>query len=199
MQVAKIIGIVSVAISVAIIIICLFKKNEPFFNLRKIFFDHLNIFQDCKSQYIIFYVLPVLFAVGLSLVYSAGLEFYSQISIILSILLSMLLASLSILCGYDFSTVEDAGQRERAQTVIKDTTNAIIFDCVLCLFMLLIGLTVVVLGGNTLSWLPFNISVIKVVVSGISYYIFLVIILNLLLIVKQLCKIIEFYTIVKKR
>jgi hypothetical protein len=103
------------------------------------------------------------------------------------------------LCGYDFSTVEDAGQRERAQTVIKDTTNAIIFDCVLCLFMLLIGLTVVVLGGNTLSWLPFNISVIKVVVSGISYYIFLVIILNLLLIVKQLCKIIEFYTIVKKR
>lgn len=188
-------GLLLVFISSATMTCSLLRKNEPFFNLRDIVKGHMKLIHGSEM---LFFVMPLLFAVGLALLYTAGAQFYSEISVILGIILSMLLASLSILSNYDFSTVKDDKQREKGKKVVRETINAIIFDALMCVFLLLYGLTMVVLSGGDYSWVPISMSIIKSIVSAVAYYVFVVILLNLLLIVKQMSKIIEFNIVVKK-
>ena len=176
-------------------IFSLLRKEEPFFNLRDIIKAHKQLI---RGSEILFCILPMCFAVGLSLLYTAGAQFYTEISVILGIFLSMLLASLSILSNYDFSTVKDASQREKGKKVVRQTINAIMFDSLLCVFLLLYGLTIIVLSSGDFSWIPISMNIIKAIVSAIAYYLFSVILLNLLLIVKQMSKIIEFNIVVKR-
>ena len=198
MSLKIIIGCGLLILSAVIMIVFLFNKREPFFNLREVIKNHLGLFAKDKSQYVIFYIVPIAFAVGLSLLYSAGAAFYSELSIILGILLSILLAILAIIGVFDFSKVVDKKQKERAQKVLNDTLNAIVFTSVLCLFLLLYGLSIVVVSGSALSWQPVVIKIIKGIISGIAYYIFLVILINLLFIIKQMCKLIEFNQVATK-
>jgi hypothetical protein len=139
-----------------------------------------------------------LFAVGLSILYSAAIEFYTELSVILGIILSVLLTILSILSNYDFSTVSDEQQKEKGRKVVEDTINAITFSTLLCIFLLLYNLVLIILRTCDLSWVTCDLSFIKAVVSAIAYYVFAVICLNLLLIVKQMSKIIQFNLNVKK-
>lgn len=179
--------------------ICLLRKNEPYFNLHKVICSHLSLFNKCKSQYIVFYVLPLFFSIGLSLIYSATFEFFSEISVIISIIISVLFVILSILSGHDYSSVKDKQQEETAKLVTKQTINAIIFTTALCIFLLLYGLTMIVVNGISFNWVPFGGSIIKRIVSGIAYYIFTVILLNLFLIIKHMSKLIEFNMYVSKK
>ena len=188
-------GLLLVFISLAVMIFSLLRKEEPFFNLRDIIKAHKQLI---RGSEILFCILPLCFAVGLSLLYTAGAQFYTEISVILGIFLSMLLASLSILSNYDFSTVKDASQREKGKKVVRQTINAIMFDSLLCVFLLLYGLTIIVLSSGDFSWIPISMNIIKAIVSAIAYYLFSVILLNLLLIVKQMSKIIEFNIVVKR-
>ena len=155
--------------------------------MRDVVKDHLDLFHDCKSQYIVFYFSPLLFAVGLSLIYEAGETFYTNLSVIISVLLSMLLAILSILTGKDYSSVVDDDQRTNIQNVTQETITAIVFDSLLCIFLLLYGLAMIVIDG-----IDFDTEIVKRVLAGITYYNFSVILLNLLLIVKRMSRIIEF-------
>lgn len=188
-------GLLLVFISLAVMIFSLLRKEEPFFNLRDIIKAHKQLI---RGSEILFCILPMCFAVGLTLLYTAGAQFYTEISVILGIFLSMLLASLSILSNYDFSTVKDASQREKGKKVVRQTINAIMFDSLLCVFLLLYGLTIIVLSSGDFSWIPISMNIIKAIVSAIAYYLFSVILLNLLLIVKQMSKIIEFNIVVKR-
>ena len=191
----KLCGLLLVLISSVIMIFSLLRKEEPFFNLQDIIKAHKHL---VRGSEILFCILPMCFAVGLSLLYTAGAQFYTEISVILGIFLSMLLASLSILSNYDFSTVTDANQREKGKKVVRETINAIMFDAILCVFLLLYGLIIIVLSGGDYSWIPISMNIIKTAVSAVAYYLFVVILLNLLLIVKQMSKIIEFNIVVKR-
>ena len=190
-----IIGLILVGVSLLFTVLSLLRKNEPYFNFREVISNHLKLFENCKFQYIVFYGLPILFSVGLSMVYQAGASFYSELSIILGILLSMLFAMLSILGGYDLSDIEDEKQRQKGKNGIKQTANAIMFEAILIVGLLLYGLTVIVVSGTTL---PFDYNVIKLVASGIAYYVFFVILLNLLLVLKNMSKIISFHLDAKR-
>ena len=183
----KLIGLFLVICFVLINTVFLFRKNESFFNLRDVVKDHLHLFHDCKSQYIVFYFSPLLFAVGLALIYEAGETFYTNLSVIVSVLLSMLLAILSILTGKDYSSIADNNQRENIQNVTQETITAIVFDSLLCIFLLLYGLAMIVIDG-----VNFDAEIGKRVLAGIAYYNFAVTLLNLLLIVKRMSRIIEF-------
>ena len=128
----------------------------------------------------------------------AGSGFYTELSVILGIILSMLFAILSILTSQDYSTVNDETQKRKAKRVLKTTTNAIVFDSILSLFLMLYGLVIIVLSGIKTIEIPFNTDILKTVASCIAYYVFTIILLNLLFIVKQMSKIIEFNIEVKK-
>lgn len=191
----KFCGLLLVFISSAAMIFSLLRKEEPFFNLHDIIKAHKQLI---RGSEILFCILPMCFAVGLALLYTAEASFYTEISVILGIFLSMLLASLSILSNYDFSTVKNANQRENGKKVVRQTINAIMFDTLLCVLLLLYGLTIIVLSGGDYSWIPINVNIVKAIASAIAYYLFSAILLNLLLIVKQMSKIIEFNIVVKR-
>ena len=68
----------------------------------------------------------------------------------------------------------------------KETTNAIVFDSLLCIFMMLYSLSMIVVDGADYSLLKIDINVLKSVASGIAYYVFAVILLTLFLVVKHM-------------
>lgn len=198
MKTSTIIAIALVVSSLLLIAICLFHKREAFFNLRNIVKKHLELFKNSRINYAVFYFLPGLFAVGLAMLYSAAIEFYTELSVILGIILSVLLTILSILSNYDFSTVADEVQKKKGRKVVEDTINAITFSTLLCIFLLLYNLVLIILRTCDLSWVTWDLSIIKAAVPAVAYYLFAVICLNLLLIVKQMSKIIQFNLNVKK-
>ncbi len=191
MTIGKFIGIILSITSLLLMICILFKKEEPFFNFREILKDHLCLFSNCKSQYFIFYVLPAFLGVGISLLFSANVAFFSHLGVVLSIILSVLLALLAILTGYDFSKFEDDEQRNTAEITVKQTINAILFCCIIGIVLLLIGFIVIATSGKSFEWIPFDINICKIVASAFTYYLFIIELLNLLLIIKNMSKIIE--------
>ena len=191
MPVDKCIGIILAAISLILIAVLLFKKEEPYFNLREIIQEHLALFKECKTQYFIFYFLPLLLSIGLSLLFTVNYDFFSHLGVVLSIILSMMLAILAILCDYDFSKFEDEDQRSKAELSVKQTINAILFCCIIGIALLMEGFIIIAMSGKTFNWLPFNFSICKIIVSVFSYYMLIVVLLNLLLIIKNISKIIE--------
>ena len=107
----------------------------------------------------------------------------------------MLLAMMSILSAHDFSTIQNEKQRKKGINGVKQALNAIFFDSILIIGLLLYGLTIIVISGS-----PFSTALycLKPVVSGVAYYVFFVILLNLLLIIKHLHNIIDFNLFVKR-
>lgn len=198
MPIYKCVGMILVVISTLAIIYFMFKRNEPFFNLRKIFHEHFHLFSNCKSQYFVFYVLPIFLSVGLSFLFSVGVDYFSHLGVVISIILSMLLAILAILCGFDFGKIKNEDQKNNAETTVRQTINAILFCCIIGIALLLLGFIVIAASGTNLEWIPINIDLFKNIVSVISNYLFIVMLLNLLLIVKNMCKIIEAKMIIER-
>lgn len=191
MPIDKFIGIILSIISLMLITILLFKKKEPYFNFREILKEHFALFVKCKSQYFVFYVLPLFLSVGLSLLFTVNSDFFSHLGVVLSIILSMMLALLAILCDYDFSKFKDDTQRHNAETSVKQTINAILFCCIIGIALLLEGFVVIAMSGKVLNWFTFDLTICKIIVSAASYYLLIIVLLNLLLIIKNISKIIE--------
>ena len=129
---------------------------------------------------------------GLAILYETNDAFFSELNVILSILVSILFAILSILCGYDYSSVADERQKKNAKAVLRDTVNAIVFTAALSVFLLLYDLVFSVVSADSFNQWIVDVTMIKRIVSGMAYYIFTVILLNLLLIIKHMSKLIEF-------
>lgn len=186
MKAKVVVGIIFVILSFICIFLSLIRKKDSFFNIRKVVKNHLSVFKSCPYQYVIFYVFPLFLAIGLALIYQAGQSFYSELSVVIGIILSILMAILSIISGYDFSNVKDEGQRKRANDVLTETINAIVFNSLLCVFMMLYALSMIIIDGADFSWIKIDTIILKSVASGIAYYVFSVILLTLFLIVKHM-------------
>ena len=96
----KTIGFALIVVAIIPIIISIFSERRSFFNIKSIIKDHLKMFENCKNQYLIFYGSPFILSVGLALIYDAQDDFYNNLSVIISIILSMLFAVLAILTNY---------------------------------------------------------------------------------------------------
>ena len=185
-------GTILVVVSVVLICGSLLRKNESYFNLRNVIRKHFGLFKNCKFQYWVFYGFPILLSVGLAMLYETNSVFFSELNVILSILVSILFAILSTLGGNDYSSVADERQKKNAKAVLRDTVNAIVFTAVLSVFLLLYGLVFSVVSIDSFNGWIFDVTMAKRIVSGMAYYIFTVILLNLLLIIKHMSKLIEF-------
>jgi len=173
------------------IIKAFFKENDNFFDLRKVLKSHFSLFKNSQYQYIVFYVLPCIFSVGLALIYIADNVFYSELAVVISIIFSMLMASMSILIGKDCDIFEDRTQREQIKIVIRETINAILFVSLLCILLLLMVLVSGIKIATSVS--------VNFLFAAITYYLFIVLLLNLLLIIKRMARITEFNLIAEKK
>ena len=151
------------------------------------------------AKYFVFYFFPLLLSIGLSLLVTVNTAFFSHLGVVLSIILSMLLALMSILTNYDYSIIENQKQKEKLKVVVKQTTNAIIFSCIIGILMLLIGFVVIAVSDKNISWIPIDLNLCKILLSVFTYYGLCVILLTLLLIIKNLTKIIAFNLAIERK
>ena len=191
MDTIKLIGLALILVSGTLILMSLLKENS-FFSLRKIIKEQLALFQRSKHQYIVFYILPLVLAVGIAFLYTAKEDFFVMLNTILSIILSILLAVLTILSAKDFSKVQDNEKRNNVKRVVKETISAISFVAILCVFLLLFDLVMIAIKDISVCW------TISIMVSALIYYVFIIILLCLLMIIKRISNIILFDLEVKK-
>ena len=133
-----------------------------------------------------FYGAPLLLSVGLALIYNPTAKFYDSISVIISVILSMLLAVLAIITSFDYSNYTNENTRSKILNVVKETTNAIMFETIICVLLLLYGMVVVVVQDVV----TIN-AIVNRVLTGITVFLFSVLILDLLIVVKRISRIID--------
>ncbi len=181
----KYIGISIIIISIVLMSISIFKKSNSFFNIRQIITDYFSIFKGSKRQYIIFYGYPLLLSVGIAILYNANEIFYNNLCIILSIILSMLFSILAIITSFNYSKEDSNEYGSRIIAVVNETCNSIIYTSLICIILLIYSVVMLVFVD-----MEINIDWLMKILGGIAYYLFTVLLLNLLLIIKRIGKII---------
>ena len=186
----KAIGFALIVVAIIPIIISIFSERRNFFNIKSIIKDHLKMFENCKSQYLIFYGSPFILSVGLAFIYDAQDDFYDNLSVIISIILSMLFAVLAILISFDYSNSlnsnDNTANSSNIIKVVNETTSSIIFETIICVFLLIYGMIVVIVRGV----MSLNL-VINKILAGVSCFFFTVLILDLLVVIKRMSRIIK--------
>lgn len=185
------IGIVFIVLAILPIIISIFDEQRSFFNIKSVIKEHLKMFENCKSQYLVFYGSPLILSIGLAIIYDAQDDFYNNLSVIISIILSMLFAVLAILTSFDYSDQSNNNENDTSNSsnmikVVNETTNSIIFETIVCVFLLIYGMVVVIVRGV----MPLN-PIVNKVLTGISCFLFTVLLLDLLVVIKRMGKIIK--------
>ena len=81
-----------IILSLVILFIYGVKKNNNFINIFKIVSDHFKIFDGAKKHIIIIYVVPILTAVGISILYTFSNSMVEAIMVVISVVISALLS-----------------------------------------------------------------------------------------------------------
>lgn len=176
-------GLVLIAISFFLITLGLFRRNSNFVELRKVFIEHMALFKNARYQYFIFYVYPLIMSIGISILYVAEKEMYRDITVAVSIFISMLLAILSIITTKDLSKYEP-NQQQRIKEVIKETSNAIVFCTAISIFIICVSLIMTAIDFCKYQYFSRGVAIV-------IYYLLLVLLLNILLIVKRMGKLLS--------
>ena len=108
---------------------------------------------------------------------------YKDITVVVSIFISMLLAILSIITTKDLSKYEP-NQQQRIKAVIKETSNAIVFCTAISIFIICVSLIMTVIDFDKYQYWAKGVAVV-------IYYLLLVLLLNILLIVKRMGKLLS--------
>lgn len=148
------------------------KKNNNFFDIRNIFVEQFKMFANAKGQVVVFYVVPLILAYAVMKNKNIDKDIVDNIIIVLSIIISMLFAMLSIINGYQKTN-------PKYVKVLDETNNSIMFQSVLCVITLVISFAQFFTDN-------YNSEIITKIVSFILYYLIFVIILNTFIILKRM-------------
>ena len=145
------VGYLLILLPALIILVSIFRKNDSFISLGAVFKNHFSMFKNCKGQAIVFYIFPMIIAIGTMLLYKLSLNFCESINIVTSIILSMLFAICSIIGTKDYTNLstngyfgrktendmeviinkkEDEERQSRVISVAKETFDAIVVTTV---------------------------------------------------------------------
>lgn len=160
-------------IAIALIILFLYamRKNDNYFDIRNIFVEQYKLFESSKGQLFIFYVIPAILSFGTVLIKIIDDTLIGNIVVVISIIVAMLFAMLSIL-----STMTKSNDNYKA--VLCQTYNTVMFEVVLCIFALLTSF-VRLFAGNTGE-------ITSYIISFVLYYLIYTIILHIFIIIKRM-------------
>ena len=184
----QLIGIIIIIIS--ILIYELIKSD--YINVGKILKKYFKIFSNSKKEYYNFFVMPLLFSIGITLLSDDYSYLNSEISVIVGLILSMLFSGLSILAAYDFSKLSNKKIKEKFNKSMIDTVNAINFTTLfsIILLVLLVLIKVKFCYKLIICYFCVPINYIKLFLSIIVLYMFFIILINIFFIVKNLYQIV---------
>lgn len=163
-----------ILISVAFLLFSLFFKYSNFMDIRKIIIQHFSVFKGNRIQCFGIFVAPLVISIALAFIKCIDKDIIGNLNIILSLLISMFLSILSILCSFN-REVENANYNQ----LLKETYNTTIFEIILCLLLLFISFIVLFIGD-------FEETIKFKITSGVIYYLTMIMILNILVIIKRI-------------
>lgn len=165
-------------VSGVLILLFLFKKTSNFFDFRDIVTKQMRMFKGSPEQYVLYYGIPVLLAWGTVNKRTIDDVVINNVNIVITILLSVLFATLSTISPLHSSVKGFAPLKE-------ETINTILFEALLCVFTLVLSFIVIFSSG-------YGRTVFSVVVSSLIYYCVYVIILQLLVVFKRTSKLLKY-------
>jgi len=174
-------------LGIILILVALLQKNSNFLDVRKIICQHLSIFSKSPLQVVAIFGAPLLIAIAAAATHPLTVDIVNNLNVVLSILISMFFAMLSILASLnlrstDQSKVEDATLIRDAKNynkVLKQTNNAILFESVLAILLLIFSFSQLFIGSFEPTWK------LKII-SAFVYYLTLVLVLNIFVIIKRI-------------
>lgn len=174
-------------ISVILVVLALLQKNSNFLDVRSIITTHFKVFSGSPLQCVVIFGVPLFLAIAALHMQPLSKDMVDTLNIVLSILISMFFAMLSILSALNNKTIPEEEKNDvtaihrmnEYNLLLKETFNAIMFECILCILVLAATVTLLFINKFSASW---QLSL----VSGIVYYLSLVIVFNILVIIKRI-------------
>lgn len=164
-------------ISAILIAFKLMSKNNNFFDTRQIISSQNDMFNNDVCSMIIFYGVPLLMSVATVCIKYISYEIVSNIVIVLSITISMLLSMLGVIISFQ-------KQDKQYKKVKKETVNTIIFEVMLCIITLILSFIVLFVGEIENEY-------ISSILSVFIYYLIYTITINLFIVIKRLKKLFD--------
>lgn len=126
-------------ISVVLTITALLQKNSNFLDVRSIIIAHFKVFSGSPLQCVVIFGVPLLIAIAALNRQLLSRDIVDTLNIVLSILISMFFAMLSILSALNPKTMSverkndviAASKVDEYNLLLKETFNAIMFECIL--------------------------------------------------------------------
>ena len=169
----NVISVILFIISFVILCSCLCVKNSNFLDIRQIFIQHLSMFKGNPLQLIGVFLATLLLAIGLSEFKCIDVDILINLDMMLSVLATILLLSLGVLCSVG------KVKNENHKQLLKETVNTTIFELILFLLLFFGSFIALIICD-------FKESIALKIVSCIIYYLTMLIILNVLVVIKRI-------------
>lgn len=179
-------------LGILLILVALLQKNSNFLDVRKIIRQHLSIFSKSPLQVVAIFGAPFLIAITAAATHPLTAEIVNNLNVVLSILISMFFALLSILASLNFKSTDQnkvnditlVRAAEKYNKVLKQTNNAILFESILAILLLIVSFSQLFIG-NFAPTLKLKI------ISAFVYYLTLILLLNIFVVIKRTKELID--------
>ena len=189
------ISTILVCVSAILMMIAFLQKNSNFLDVRSIISTHFKVFSGSPLQCAVIFGVPLLITIAALNKQALSKDIVDTLNIVLSILISMFFAMLSILSALNLKAVNEKEKNdviaiskvEEYNLLLKETFNAVMFECILCILVLAISFTLLFVNDFSTSWQ-------LTLVSGLVYYLALVIVFNIFVIIKRIKVLFDYRT-----
>lgn len=160
-----------IVLSLVILFIYGIKRNNNFINIFKIVTDHFKIFDGAKKHIIVLYFVPILTAIGISILYTFSDSMIEAIMVVISVVISALLSFQGGILN-----IESNKNEGRKKAILEETNASINFtvliNIILVFFMLI--------------YVAINNSIFRTIFTAIISYILLITFLTIMIIIKRI-------------
>ena len=178
-----ILAIVVLSICLTVVFIALFQKNSNFLDIRSVFTEHISMLKKSPLQFSAIIVVPLIIALIGALYHPLTKDVVNNLNIVLSILISMFFAVLSILVSLTRKKESKdrplTPEEKNYNTLLDETFNAVVFESTLCILLLVISFV-------QLFFDNFKTCLLLTIISTVVYYLSVVIVLNIFVVIKRI-------------
>lgn len=157
--------------SIVIMFLYGIRKSNNFINIANIIKDHFKIFDGAKKHIIILYVLPIITAIGISLVYSFSTSMIEAIMVVISVVISALLSFQGGVLN-----VEKNSKDKKYKDILEETNASINLTVLINIFLVFVMLIYIGLTNE----------ILKIIFTCIIVYSLIITFLTILIIVKRI-------------
>ena len=160
-----------IVLSLVILFIYGIKRSNNFINIFKIVTDHFKIFDGARKHIIVLYVVPIITATGISIIYTFSDSLVEAIMVVISVVISALLSFQGGILSME------SQKNDGIKKVVLDETNASINFTVLINIILVFFMLIYVAIDNI---------IFRTIFTSIISYILLITFLTIMIIIKRI-------------